>query len=137
MNFRPRANVLVAGLALSLVGCGLGRAIMSPFHSSAPASTANTDVTRPGRPLPAPTSTPRAGSRKSSQRTSTATAKPTPTKKAPATAAASQFPVAKAVPGKPGLVLNPFKPNSYIDVSGYAPGSKVKDPESQKIFVVP
>jgi hypothetical protein len=49
-----------------------------------------------------------------------------------------QFPVAKPVPGKPGLVYNPFDPNGgLIDVSGYAPGSKVKDPDSQKIFVVP
>jgi len=49
----------------------------------------------------------------------------------------AQFPVAKPVPGKPGLVFNPFKSNAYIDVSGYAPGSKVKDPDTQKIFVVP
>jgi hypothetical protein len=49
-----------------------------------------------------------------------------------------QFPVAKAVPGKPGLVFNPFNANGgYIDVSGYAPGSKVKDPDSQQIFIVP
>jgi hypothetical protein len=42
------------------------------------------------------------------------------------------------VPGKPGLVYNPYDPNgAYIDVTGYAPGSKVKDPDSQKIFVVP
>jgi hypothetical protein len=42
------------------------------------------------------------------------------------------------VPGKPGLVYNPFDPNGgLIDVSGYASGSKVKDPDSQKIFVVP
>jgi len=46
--------------------------------------------------------------------------------------------VAKPVPGKQGLVFNPFNSNgAYIDVSGYAPGSKVKDPDSQKIFVVP
>jgi hypothetical protein len=54
------------------------------------------------------------------------------------TTPSAQFPTAKPVQGKPGLVFNPFKPNgSYIDVSGYAPGSKVKDPDSQKIFVVP
>jgi hypothetical protein len=46
--------------------------------------------------------------------------------------------VAKPVPGRSGLVFNPFNPHgAYIDVSGYAPGSKVKDPDSQKIFVVP
>ena len=42
------------------------------------------------------------------------------------------------VPGKPGLVFNPFNANGgYIDVSGYASGSKVKDPDSHKIFIVP
>jgi hypothetical protein len=48
------------------------------------------------------------------------------------------FPVARAVPGKPGLVYSPFSQNgAMIDVSGYPPGSKVKDPDTQKIFVVP
>jgi hypothetical protein len=51
---------------------------------------------------------------------------------------AAQFSVAKPVPGKPGLVFNPFNANGgYIDVSGFAPGSKVKDPESHQIFIVP
>jgi hypothetical protein len=46
--------------------------------------------------------------------------------------------VAKPVPGKPGLVFSPFNAGGgYIDVSGYAPGSKVKDPASQQIFIVP
>ena len=64
---------------------------------------------------------------------------PTPatTKTNTSTAITGQFSVAKPVPGKPGLVFNPFKSNGgYVDVSGYAPGSKVKDPESQKIFIV-
>jgi len=42
------------------------------------------------------------------------------------------------VPDRPGLVFNPFNASGgYIDVSGYAPGSKVKDPTTQKIFIVP
>ncbi len=54
------------------------------------------------------------------------------------TAAQPQFPTAEPVPGRPGLVFNPYDRNGgYIDVSGYAPGSKVKDPDSQKIFIVP
>jgi hypothetical protein len=37
------------------------------------------------------------------------------------------FPTAKAVPGKPGYVFSPFDTKGrYIDVSGYAPGSKSK-----------
>ena len=49
----------------------------------------------------------------------------------------SQFPVAKAVPGKPGYVYSPYDQSKYVDVSGYTSGSKVKDPYTQKIFVVP
>lgn len=47
------------------------------------------------------------------------------------------FPTAKPVEGKPGYVYSPFDPGKYVDVSGYAPGSKVKDPYSGKIFLVP
>jgi hypothetical protein len=51
---------------------------------------------------------------------------------------AAQFPVAKPVPGKPGYVFSPYDPNGgYVDVTGYQSGSKVKDPYSQKIFLVP
>jgi hypothetical protein len=55
-----------------------------------------------------------------------------------ASPAPDQFPTAQPVPGKPGYVFDPFNPNGgYIDVSGYAPGSKVKDPTTKKIFIVP
>lgn len=50
----------------------------------------------------------------------------------------SEFPTAKPVPGKPGYVFSPFDPSGgYVDVSGYSPGQKVKDPYSGKIFLVP
>jgi len=48
-----------------------------------------------------------------------------------------EFPTAKPVDGKPGYVYSPFDSGKYVDVSGYAPGSKVKDPYSGKIFLVP
>jgi hypothetical protein len=48
------------------------------------------------------------------------------------------FPTAKAVPGKRGYVFSPFDTKGrYIDVSGYPPGSKAKDPWTDKIFIVP
>jgi hypothetical protein len=48
------------------------------------------------------------------------------------------FPTAKAVPGKPGYVSSPFDTKGrYIDVRGYSPGSKAKDPWTGKIFIVP
>lgn len=131
------AIAMAAIVPIVLNGCGI---VHHVFHRSerAPTQTAS-DVTNPGRPLPPPSPTPsaRTGSRKSSQRTAGATPSSGATKTPPPVSSA-QFPVAKPVPGKPGLVFNPFKPSGgYIDVSGYAPGSKVKDPETQKIFVVP
>lgn len=49
-----------------------------------------------------------------------------------------QYPTAKVVPGKPGYVFSPYDPSGgYVDVNGYAAGSKVKDPYSGKIFLVP
>ena len=49
----------------------------------------------------------------------------------------TEFPVGKPVPGKPGYVYSPYESGKYVDVGGYAPGSKVKDPYAQKIFIVP
>jgi len=50
----------------------------------------------------------------------------------------ASYPTAKIVPGKPGYVFSPYDPNGgYVDVNGFTPGSKVKDPYSGKIFLVP
>ena len=123
---------LVLSVAFGVAGCGIH--LFQKHEKVAPA--ANTDVTNPGRPLPPPTPTPRTASHKTGS--PAVKPKPTASKSAASGATKSSFPVAKPVPGKPGLVFNPFKSNgSYIDVSGYVSGSKVKDPETQKIFVVP
>ncbi len=46
--------------------------------------------------------------------------------------------MAKAVPGKPGFVYSPFESDgTMIDVTGYSSGTKVKDPGTNKIFIVP
>jgi len=61
---------------------------------------------------------------------------PTPAQKNATTQA--QFPTARPVPNKPGYVFSPFDPSGgYVDVTGYSSGSKVKDPYSGKIFLVP
>ena len=61
-----------------------------------------------------------------------------PEPKPAAAQASSTFPTAKAVPDKPGYVFSPFDSSGrYVDVSGYTPGTKVKDPWTDKIFVVP
>jgi len=48
-------------------------------------------------------------------------------------------PVAKAVPNKPGFVYNPFQPNSHIllDVRGKPSGTRLIEPKSGKLFIVP
>jgi hypothetical protein len=56
----------------------------------------------------------------------------------PQASSSTAFPIAKAVPDKPGYVFSPFDSSGrYVDVSGYTPGTKVKDPWTDKIFVVP
>jgi hypothetical protein len=135
------AAIILFGFAA--LGCGAARDVASVVTApvrvvhrglvgkpTPPPRTSDVDV--PGRPVAAtPTPAPRTARNK-------AKAEPSPRPSAPSNANQPQFPVAKAVPGRPGLVYNPFdSKGALIDVSGYAPGSKVKDPDSQKIFVVP
>ena len=48
------------------------------------------------------------------------------------------LPYAKPVPGKPGFVFSPYDgKGGYIDVRGFPPGTEVKDPYSNKSFLVP
>jgi hypothetical protein len=70
-------------------------------------------------------------------RVTTSKPSPSPSPRTPTTQTA-QYPTAKPVPGKPGYVFSPFDPSGgYVDVNGYTPGQKVKDPYSGKIFLVP
>ena len=110
---------------------------------SPPPPSTTSDVTTPGRPVPVTSPSSSQQQRIASRTPSTEAPSGNATTKSKgslprSTAAQPQFPTAEPVPGRPGLVFNPYDPNGgYIDVSGYAPGSKVKDPDSQKIFVVP
>ncbi len=56
---------------------------------------------------------------------------------APPTTPKGDYPYAVPVPGKPGFVRSPYSPDKMTDVRGYAPGTEVKDPYTQKIFLVP
>ncbi len=72
---------------------------------------------------------------------------PTPTPEAapaplapptPAAGITGSIPYGIPVPGKSGFVVSPYSQNSgYVDVRGFPPNSKVKDPYSGKTFLVP
>jgi hypothetical protein len=125
-------------------------------HSNEPTMVGTTDaiqsdVTEPGHPA----STTQVASAPQPQRKATTSQKPRratppvvdsettqpepkPSPPAQASSTSTAFPTAKAVPDKPGYVFSPFDSSGrYVDVSGYTPGTKVKDPWTDKIFVVP
>jgi hypothetical protein len=158
---KPAARAIVL-VGIVVAGCDTAHdVVVSSYHvATAPVryarrhmespptdtTTSSSDVETPGHPVAGPSPTPprRVVERRSTSTNSSSAVRPTGSKPVAAkpkpspAPAAPQFPVAKAVPGKPGLVFNPFDAKGgYIDVSGYASGSKVKDPESQKIFIVP
>lgn len=137
---KPAACVILL-FGMAVAGCEtareVGHVVTAPVRmvrGSDKPPQPTSDVQTPGQSVAAtPTPQPRVAQRETKTKSSPASSpSPRPTASAP------QFPVAKAVPGKPGLVYNPFDPKGgLIDVSGYASGSKVKDPDSQKIFIVP
>ena len=113
---------------------------------------ASSDVTEPGQPVSTSevASAPRRRSKhqtessQSSARTTSQVARSETTQPNPRPSSAqashpqTQLPTAKAVPDKPGYVFSPFDSSGrYVDVSGYASGTKVKDPWTDKIFIVP
>jgi len=126
-------------------------------HSNEPTMVGTTDaiesdVTQPGHPAAsmqvasAPQPRRKADTTRSQKPSKTTppvayseTTQPEPKPLPPAqTSSTSAFPTAKAVPDKPGYVFSPFDSSGrYVDVSGYTPGTKVKDPWTDKIFVVP
>ena len=116
--------------------------------------TIESDVTQPGRPVaesevassrrqqsriendrpssPRSTTAPRVARKEPMQ------SKTKPSSSSQASSGQPDFPTAKSVPGKPGYVISPFDSSGrYVDTSGYTSGSKVKDPWTNKIFIVP
>jgi hypothetical protein len=134
-----RVAILVGLVAFAVSGCRSGGeresatvyesrpvAVLPPESAPPPPPT-----TRPPERPPAPATTAR---ETETQPQATATPRATPR----VTSNETQFPVAKPVPGKPGFVYSPFESNgTMIDVTGYTSGTKVKDPGTNKIFIVP
>ena len=112
--------------------------------SSTTIETTSSDVSAPGYPTSAPEVAatqpqPQPARERVSRVSQNEKAQTKPRRSLAArTSAQLEFPTARAVPDKPGYVVSPFDATGrYVDVSGYAPGSKVKDPWTDKIFIVP
>ena len=109
--------------------------------------TVPSDVNQPGQPVPPPEVVQQPRSTRERPQSTSASAPQTgrrentsskPSSQRKVSSPQSEFPTAKSVPGKPGYVFSPFDTDKrYVDVSGYASGSKVKDPWTDKVFVVP
>lgn len=141
----------IAASAASLTACGMmsgtqdnpkenpqgyRRYLQDPSTTQpAPPDTTDPTVVPPGPgdsttpPQPPPTKTPDTTITDPGPATPPPPAPPQPT---------SQYPYGKPVPGKKGFVTSPYDDKAgMIDVRDYAPGTKVRDPYTNKIFLVP
>ncbi len=107
--------------------------VTAPGHATPATQVASPPPRRPKSDVAQSQSPP-----KKAPHVETETAEPEPKPAPPPQPSSAAFPTAKAVPDKPGYVFSPFDSSGrYVDVSGYTPGTKVKDPWTDKIFVVP
>jgi hypothetical protein len=162
MKMKPLLLVVILLLVLSgpYVNAGpvgnffkkVGQSISKPLQSQPPPQTP------PQTTRPQPTKTPHATRRPTSRAapaaaaTAPGVAQPShPSKEEEVTGtvrrvsaadmekAKAGLPYAIPVPGRKGMVSSPYLPeeDKYIDVTGFASGSVVKDPYTEKFFLVP
>jgi hypothetical protein len=127
--------------ALALVSCEVDQPPpRGAHHGPAKYPTQNAQQYPPGpQPFPQDGTQPQTAPETQTappETTTTSTTSSAPVEK-PQTAAKGDYPYGVPVPGKPGFVRSPYSPDKMTDVRGYAPGTEVKDPYTNKIFLVP
>jgi hypothetical protein len=136
-----RGVTLVGLVAIAMSGCGGDdERQRATVYESRPVAVLPPESAPPPPPVNAVRSTERTKPPEAPTRDAEveAQAPPTPRTTPRVVSSEAQFPVAKPVPGKLGFVYSPFESNgTMIDVTGYSSGQKVKDPGTNKIFIVP